>query len=178
METPNGRDGGHPEAVGPALRSPHWLAFIAAALIVGVIIATCFLVASLWRDDAADHTRQLENLAMTLSEQTARAFQSVGLIQDDLIARIREQGIETQAQLQEALSKESIYLVLREKISGLPFVDAITAIDETGRLLNFSRYWPIPGSTSPIATTSRRCRACRDPTSSSASRSPTAAPAQ
>jgi len=42
------------------------------------------------------------------------------------------------------MSTFEVHEVLREKISGLPFVDAVTVIDETGRLLNFSRFWPVP----------------------------------
>lgn len=144
METPNGREIGPPVVVRPALRGPLWLAFIAAALIACEISATALLVTNLWHDGAADRTREIENLAVTLAEQTTRAFKSVGLIQDDLISHIREQGIETQAQLDAAMSTQDIYAALREKISGLPFVDAVTVIDETGKLLNFSRYWPIP----------------------------------
>src|SRR5690349_1059819 len=34
--------------------------------------------------------------------------------------------------------------MLREKIEGLPQVDAATLIDAQGKLINFSRYWPIP----------------------------------
>ena len=144
METPKGRETGPSDVAGPALRGPLWLAFIVIALIVCVISATSLLVTRLWHDGAADRTRELENLAVTLSEQTARAFQSVGLIQDDLISHAREKGIETQAELAVVMSREDIHATLREKISGLPFVDAITIIDETGKLLNFSRYWPIP----------------------------------
>ncbi|MDU2926371.1 hybrid sensor histidine kinase/response regulator, partial [Bradyrhizobium sp.] len=36
------------------------------------------------------------------------------------------------------------HLLLKEKIAGLPQIDAVTLIDAQGRLLNFSRYWPIP----------------------------------
>ena len=144
METPNGRETGPQDVAGPALHGPLWLALIAAALIGCVIAATSLLVTSLWHDGAADRARELENLAVTLSEQTARAFQSVGLIQDDLITHARERGIETRAALTDAMSTEDVHSRLREKISGLPFIDAITVIDQTGQLLNFSRYWPIP----------------------------------
>ncbi len=34
--------------------------------------------------------------------------------------------------------------LLKEKIAGLPQVDAVTMIDAGGKLTNFSRYWPIP----------------------------------
>lgn len=144
METPNGRETGPLDVNRPGARGPLWLAVVAATLIVCVICATTLLVRSLWQDGAADRARELENMAVTLSEQTARAFQSVGLIQDDLIGRVREKGIETRTQLIDAMSTEDVHSRLREKISGLPFIDAITVIDETGQLLNFSRYWPIP----------------------------------
>ena len=41
-------------------------------------------------------------------------------------------------------SDQETHLLLKEKIAGLPQVDAVTMIDADGKLLNFSRYWPIP----------------------------------
>ena len=42
------------------------------------------------------------------------------------------------------LSSREYHQLLKEKISGLPQVDAVTIIDAAGNLVNFSRYWPIP----------------------------------
>ena len=42
------------------------------------------------------------------------------------------------------MSSHDVYLMLRDKISGLPHVDAIALADADGTLINFSRFWPIP----------------------------------
>ena len=42
------------------------------------------------------------------------------------------------------MSNHETHLLLKEKITGLPQVDAVTLIDANGQLINFSRFWPIP----------------------------------
>src|ERR1700759_2330104 len=34
--------------------------------------------------------------------------------------------------------------LLRDKIDGIPQIDAVSLIDRDGNLVNFSRFWPIP----------------------------------
>ena len=48
------------------------------------------------------------------------------------------------ASYQRTMSDQETHLWLKEKIVGLPHVDAVTMINERGKLINFSRYWPIP----------------------------------
>ncbi len=38
----------------------------------------------------------------------------------------------------------SIHVMLRDKAAGMPFVGALTVFDARGRLINFSRDWPVP----------------------------------
>ncbi|MEP9352069.1 EAL domain-containing protein [Xanthobacter sp. KR7-65] len=133
-----------PPPLRPRRRSPGWLVLVGGLLIAAVLAATATLVASQRKDGIADRTRELDNLAITLAEQTTRAFKSLSLIQDDFIDEVREQTIETRAQLLDAMGSHQVHSVMHEKISGLPYVDALTMIDETGQLINFSRYWPIP----------------------------------
>jgi signal transduction histidine kinase len=42
------------------------------------------------------------------------------------------------------MATHDIHLLLRDKISGIPQVDAVTLISAEGKLINFSRYWPTP----------------------------------
>lgn len=120
------------------------LAMLAALLIAAVIVATFVLLRSLNADGVKERQRELENLALTLAEQTARAIQSLVIIQGDIIDQIETLKIDTAAELATSMGTQSVHQMMREKISGLPYLDAITLIDQTGRLINFSRYWPIP----------------------------------
>ncbi|MGU3495670.1 putative bifunctional diguanylate cyclase/phosphodiesterase [Xanthobacteraceae bacterium A53D] len=109
-----------------------------------VIVAALLLTFSLRNQAFAERRRELQNLALTLSEQSDRALQSLQLVQTTIVERIAAAGIDTQAALAANVSGFDMHEALREKISGLPFVDAVTIIDQTGKLLNFSRYWPVP----------------------------------
>ncbi len=59
----------------------------------------------------------------------------------DHIARL---GINDAETLQHAMGSQDFHQLLKEKTAGLTHVDAITIISDQGKLINFSRYWPIP----------------------------------
>lgn len=120
------------------------LGLLAVFLILAVALASGVLISTLREDGVNDRRRELDNLAITLAEQTARAFQSLQIIQKDIIDHIEDTKISDREGLSAGLGTQAVYQQLREKISGLPYLDAITIIDDTGRLINFSRYWPIP----------------------------------
>ena len=42
------------------------------------------------------------------------------------------------------LSRHVVYLKLRDKAAGMPYVGSLTIINAQGRLINFSRQWPTP----------------------------------
>ncbi|HWE71971.1 MAG TPA: ATP-binding protein [Stellaceae bacterium] len=86
----------------------------------------------------------MQNTALILAEQTDRAFQSLDLVETSLIDRIQGLGIKSSADYELMMSGEDIELMLKDKINGLPHVDAVTMINADGNLINFSRYWPIP----------------------------------
>ena len=59
----------------------------------------------------------------------------------DYLAR---KGVTDGASYRQLTSDQETHFLLKEKIAGLPQVDAVTMIDARGKLINFSRYWPIP----------------------------------
>ncbi len=54
------------------------------------------------------------------------------------------QGATDGAAYRRLTADQETHFLLKEKIAGLPQVDAVTMIDAGGKLINFSRYWPIP----------------------------------
>ena len=98
--------------------------------------------------DLARHT-------LTLGEQTDRSFQSLDLVLSSVGDYLGRKGVNDAQSYQKTVTDYDTYLFLKEKITGLPQVDAVTLIDANGKLLNFSRSWPIPTSTSRTAITSR-----------------------
>lgn len=86
----------------------------------------------------------LSNLSLTLAAQADRSFQSLDLVLSSVVERIQDQGVVDSASLQNALGGIDTYHLLQDKLSGVPQADAVTIINAQGKLINFSRYWPIP----------------------------------
>ncbi|HXP30085.1 MAG TPA: ATP-binding protein [Stellaceae bacterium] len=127
------------------LRHPVALLVLCGALLIAAVILQCvWYLAGARQSDIDDTEQQLQNLALVLAEETDRAFQSLALVQDSLVELMRAREIASGEDLRRQMSAHDVHMMLRDKISGLPHVDAITVIDPEGNLVNFSRYWPIP----------------------------------
>lgn len=121
-----------------------WVAVLGALFALAALATSAAMVFSLQRHAVADRQREMANLALTLAEQTARAFEALELVQLSIVDFVAAAGVTDRDGLERAVSTMAMHQTLREKIDALPYVDAVTIIDETGKLLNFSRYWPIP----------------------------------
>jgi diguanylate cyclase (GGDEF)-like protein/PAS domain S-box-containing protein len=117
---------------------------VSAVLIVAIGVAVAMLLSDLRRDEIVKSKRDIENLTLLLADQIDRSFQSIGLVQDGLIDRIKSRGVASTADLERQMSGYDTYERLKEQISALPFIDAIVLSGVDGRLINFSRSWPIP----------------------------------
>lgn len=115
------------------------------AILVAVIVAATAMLAINMRASALKDTeRELQNISLILSEQTAQSFHALELVQASIVDSMRVKEIETATDLEHLMSGQDVHRTLVDKISGLPHVDAITIINEHGKLINFSRSWPIP----------------------------------
>src|SRR5262245_51730186 len=145
---PAGSRGGpaHEDSPKAPWRSRPMLVLILCGLaLAGIIMAATAIMLSELREHALeDRKRELQNLALTLAEHTDRSFQAVELVQKSLINRMQALGITTGAQYGQQMSGHDIHLMLKDKISGLPYVDAMTLFNSDGVLINSSRVWPIP----------------------------------
>ncbi len=128
----------------PRSRLIQLLAMCGLALIAAIVIATGKTILDFRKQAIANSQRELKNTALILAEETSRAFDALELVQMSVLEQIKALGVSSKNELAYRMSGRDIYLALRDKISGLPNIDAITIIDPTGRLINFSRYWPIP----------------------------------
>jgi signal transduction histidine kinase len=141
---------GHTVTSAPAskLRSnprPLRLLYTCAALLIGLLLATnAALILHLRETRLISEERHLKSLSLTLAEQADRSFQSVDLMLSSLADYITDHGAVDRTSLHREMARHDIHLLLNEKISGIPQIDAVTVIDADGNLVNFSRYWPIP----------------------------------
>ena len=163
MNTPGGGERTPGRAGRPGRSSPVPLVILAALLILCIVIATASFVRTARRDGIEDRRRELANLALTLAEQTARVFQGLEFIQDDLIGHLGEQEVESRAQLHAAMGTPAIHVLLQARISALPQVDWFSIIDDAGQLVNTSRTWPVPDINISDRTTFRVLSAPQGP---------------
>ena len=124
---------------------PNQLIIGASAVVIFVIIAAAWvLLSDLRAREITKSKRDLESLTLVLAGQIERSFQSIQIIQNGLIDRMRNLGIASTADLERQMSGHDTYQSLKDQISALPFIDAIVLTDPHGKLINFSRRWPLP----------------------------------
>jgi hypothetical protein len=125
-------------------RSIRYLIASAVVLIGVIAAATAYLVAEFRERELRDAERELSNTALVLAEQLDRSFQSVELVQRSVLDAVAAEHVATSDDLTRIMGTQDVHRMLADKISGLAHVDAVTVINSQGKLINFSRYWPIP----------------------------------
>jgi len=83
-------------------------------------------------------------VSLTLAEQADRSMQGIDLVLGSLADQFARDGVTDPASFAAKLSGHETHIQLLEKLTGLPYINAIALISVDGRLINFSRYWPIP----------------------------------
>jgi hypothetical protein len=118
---------------------------ICGIVLGGAVVAGAIAMAFDLRQRAiASASRELKTTAWILADRTDRAFQAIGLVQDDLIDRLRALEINTPEDYERRMSGHDIHRMLKEKAGSRPHLGAITLINAQGKLFNFSRFWPLP----------------------------------
>ncbi len=126
-------------------RTPLPVIYIGALLLVVALVTAMFTVALNLRErslEASEHN--LSNISVALSEQADRAVQALDLVLTSLNEFVANEGVVDGDSYTEKMGDERVHRILREKLIGLPYINAVTMINPAGKLINFSRYWPIP----------------------------------
>src|ERR1041385_6200545 len=98
---------------------------LVAAIAIGIAMAT-----ETFRDRAlANSERELKNTALILAEQTDRAFQALDLVATSVIERMQSLGISSAEDFSRRMSGPDVQSLLKDKISGLPHIDAVSLFD-------------------------------------------------
>ena len=117
--------------------------YICGFLVAAMIVAgTALMLANLRDRHLIETTRELQNLALTLAEQMDRSFNAVELVQRSLSDPLESLRFKTVQEFEQRVSAHGMYLTLKDKISGLPYIAALTFISAEGKLLNSSLSWP------------------------------------
>jgi signal transduction histidine kinase len=125
-------------------RTPLRLLYLGTALLILVLLATnAAVILHLRKSERRNEEAQLANLSLTLAEQADRAFQAADLTVSSVVAEAPDDATDGAA-FATRMSGRNVHLLLREKISGVPQLSAVTVIGRDGKLVNWSRRWPIP----------------------------------
>ncbi|MFL4985515.1 MAG: cache domain-containing protein, partial [Xanthobacteraceae bacterium] len=125
-------------------RAVQLLVLCGLLLASAILAGTSFIVASLHDRVLADTERELRNLALVLGEQTDRTFEALEVLQTGLIERLQALGVSSTGDYWREMSSHDIHVMLNDKIRSIPYLGTIGFVDAEGKLINFSRYWPIP----------------------------------
>ena len=115
------------------------------AVLICTILGTNVIFLDHLRDGALRTAEvDLARYSLTLARDSDRSFKSLDLLLSSVGDYLGRKGVTDEASYQRLMSDQQTQYILKEKIAGLPQVDALTMIDAQGKLINFSRYWPIP----------------------------------
>src|SRR5262245_27712503 len=115
-----------------------------ALLGCAIIAGTVAVIINLRAQALANTERELRNMALVLTEQIDRSFEAIALVQSGLIERMDRLGNLSADQLRGPMASREAHLMLKDAISGLPHIEALTITDARGIVVNSSRFWPIP----------------------------------
>ena len=116
-----------------------------ATLVVLLLIAgVSILTVELREREIEDTRRSLLNLNALLAEGTSRTLENVDLVVQSTLQELRDLDISSVAALSRLRSSRSLHDSLKGRVSGLPQLEAISIVDHTGRLVSYSRDFPIP----------------------------------
>jgi len=121
-----------------------WLALGIIVLIATIAGAELIFLSKLRESALQTAESTLARYSLMLSEQTDRSLKSLDLVLSSVGDYVGRKGVTDSASYNNSMVDYDTFLFLKEKITGLPQLDAVTVINSNGKLLNFSRYWPIP----------------------------------
>jgi PAS domain-containing protein len=125
-------------------RPIRYLVICGVMLIAAIGVSTAIMVGNLRDRALLDSERELKNTALILAEQVDRTFQAIDLVQSSVIEKIQSLGISSSEDYARRMSGQDVHQILKASTSGLVQAYAISLINADGRLLNFSRFWPVP----------------------------------
>ena len=117
---------------------------IGAAVIVLILALTAANTVRRYTVELHEAARELRTLDLALAAETARSFQSVELVLDDVADQVAADGIVTADDFAHRMGTREVHDLLRARRAIVPQLDAVTIVGANGKLVNFSRSWPVP----------------------------------
>ena len=114
-------------------------------LLIAAIAIGATVMAGNFRERALRNSeRELENTVLLLARHFDQQLEDFEVVQKDLIAFMRSNGIATAENYRRRMSSREIHLMLKSKMDALSYVGGINVFDADGKLINASTAWPVP----------------------------------
>ncbi|WP_342711374.1 EAL domain-containing protein [Bradyrhizobium sp. B124] len=121
-----------------------WLILGGAVLMAAIAIGAT-LMAENFRERALHNSeRELENTVLLLARHFDQQLDDLEVVQRDLIAFMRDNGIATPENYKRRMSAADIHAMLKSKMDALSNVGSLNVFDADGALINSSGAWPLP----------------------------------
>jgi diguanylate cyclase (GGDEF)-like protein len=121
-----------------------WL-ILSGMLLIAAIAIGATVMAGNFRERALHNSeRELENTVLLLARHFDQQLEDFQVVQNDLIAFMRSNGIATRENYKSRMSSREIHLMLKSKLEALSYVGGINVFDADGVLINASSAWPAP----------------------------------
>ncbi|MFT4276719.1 MAG: ATP-binding protein [Rhodopseudomonas sp.] len=125
-------------------RSLVTLRLTTVVLIITIVGTNLIFLSNLRETTLQTAETNLSRYTLTLAEEADRSFKSVDLLLSSIRDYVARAGVTDSDSYRQTMSQHSTRTLLREKITGMPQVEAVGLIDEGGKLVNFSRDRPVP----------------------------------
>ena len=121
-----------------------WL-ILGGMLLIAAIAIGATVMAGNFRERALHNSeRELENTVLLLARHFDQQLEDFQVVQNDLIAFMRSNGVATTENYKPRMSSREIHLMLKSKLEALSYVGGINVFDADGVLINASSAWPVP----------------------------------
>ena len=109
-----------------------------------IILGAVLLILQLKHSAVKQTNRTLSNLDIVVTDQTERTLQTADLVLKDTEKFLGTKGQFSLATFDKTFGTHEVFELLGSEAGGVTQIDAIGLIDSKGRVVNFSRFWPIP----------------------------------
>ncbi len=109
-----------------------------------VVISASFIIYNLRHRALAENEQTLSNSALIIAKQMEQTFAAVETVERGFYEDLSRLPVINEETIERDLRGLDVHLKLRDKAAGVPYVDALAIFNAQGKLINFSRHWPIP----------------------------------
>jgi len=112
------------------------------SLMLVLVLIGAFSIYGVRERQISSWERQLDNISLTLSLQTAQALDTVNIVLDTVVDNIDKLDIKDEADFRNKLATKKIFDMLNERKKGLDQIDVVSIIASNGDILTLQD--PIP----------------------------------